>query len=44
VTPHMSARTYRGEGLRQITDKIKALANGMPIASISGHVDLKKGY
>ncbi len=44
VTPHMSARTYRGEGLRQITDKIKALSNGMPFTGISGHVDLKKGY
>ena len=44
VTSHMSARTYRGEGLRQITEKIKALANGVPIASLAGVVDLKKGY
>jgi glyoxylate/hydroxypyruvate reductase len=44
VTPHMSARTYRGEGLRQITDKIKALSSGAPINSITGVVDLKKGY
>jgi glyoxylate/hydroxypyruvate reductase len=44
VTPHMSARTYRGEGLRQIVDKIKALSSGTPIVSISGNVDLKKGY
>jgi glyoxylate/hydroxypyruvate reductase len=44
VTPHMSARTYRGEGLRQITDKIKALSSGASIASITGVVDLKKGY
>ena len=44
VTPHMSARTYRGEGLRQITKKIKALSTGAPIASLAGKVDLKKGY
>ena len=44
VTPHMSARTYRGEGLRQITEKIKALSSGAPIASLAGVVDLKKGY
>ncbi len=44
VTPHMSARTYRGEGLRQITEKIKALSDGAPIASLAGRVDLKKGY
>jgi glyoxylate/hydroxypyruvate reductase len=44
VTPHMSARTYRSEGLRQITDKIKALSSGAPINSITGVVDLKKGY
>ena len=44
VTPHMSARTFRGEGVRQIADKIKALSNGLPFTSISGHVDLKKGY
>ena len=44
VTPHMSARTYRGEGLRQITEKIKSLSSGAPINSITGVVDLKKGY
>jgi glyoxylate/hydroxypyruvate reductase len=44
VTPHMSARTYRGEGLRQITEKIKALSSGAPIASLAGKVDMKKGY
>jgi glyoxylate/hydroxypyruvate reductase len=44
VTPHMSARTYRGEGLRQITEKIKALSSGTPLASLAGVVDLKKGY
>ena len=44
VTPHMSARTFRGEGLRQITGKIKALSNGAPFASLGGVVDLKKGY
>jgi glyoxylate/hydroxypyruvate reductase len=44
VTPHMSARTFRGEGLRQITEKIKALSSGAPINSIAGVVDLKKGY
>ena len=44
VTPHMSARTFRGDGLRQITEKIKALSNGTPISSLAGRVDLKKGY
>jgi glyoxylate/hydroxypyruvate reductase len=44
VTPHMSARTYRGEGLRQITEKIMALSSGAPIASMTGVVDLKKRY
>ena len=44
VTPHMSARTFRGDGVRQITEKIKALESGAPIARITGVVDFKKGY
>lgn len=44
VTPHTSARTLRDECIAQITGKIRQLHNGEPLASLSGVVDLKKGY
>jgi glyoxylate/hydroxypyruvate reductase A len=44
VTPHTSARTLREESIAQIAGKIRALADGMPIGSLAGVVDLKKGY
>jgi glyoxylate/hydroxypyruvate reductase A len=44
VTPHTSARTLREESIAQIAGKIRALQNGLAIASLAGVVDLKKGY
>ncbi len=44
VTPHMSARTFRGEGVEQIAGKIRGLESGAPISSLAGVVDPKKGY
>jgi glyoxylate/hydroxypyruvate reductase len=44
VTPHMSARTYRGDGIAQIAGKILALERGDALASLAGVVDRKKGY
>ena len=44
VTPHTSARTLRAESIVQIAGKIQALHAGAAIASISGVVDVKKGY
>ena len=44
ITPHTSARTLREESIVQITGKILALHDGVPIASLAGVVDLKKGY
>jgi glyoxylate/hydroxypyruvate reductase len=44
ITPHTSARTLREESIAQIAGKIRALDQGVPIASIAGVVDLKKGY
>ena len=44
VTPHTSARTQREESIAQIAAKILALQRGVPIASLAGVVDPKKGY
>ena len=44
VTPHTSARTLREESIAQIAGKILALHDGVPIGSIAGRVDPKKGY
>ena len=44
VTPHTSARTLREESIAQIAGKIQALHQGLPIASMAGVVDMKKGY
>lgn len=44
VTPHTSARTLREESIAQIAGKIQALQNGIPVASLPGVVDPKKGY
>ena len=44
VTPHTSARTLREESIAQIAGKIRALESGVPIASLAGVVDAKKGY
>ena len=44
VTPHTSARTLRAESIAQIVGKIQALQDGAAIESISGVVDMKKGY
>lgn len=41
LTPHMSAPTLREETVRQITDKLKALAQGL---TITGEVDRQRGY
>jgi glyoxylate/hydroxypyruvate reductase A len=44
VTPHTSARTLREESIAQIAGKIAALHAGLPITSLAGVVDPKKGY
>jgi glyoxylate/hydroxypyruvate reductase A len=44
ITPHTSARTLREETIAQIAGKIRAVESGMPIASLAGVVDPKKGY
>ena len=44
VTPHTSARTLRGESIRQIAGKIAQLESGAPIASLAGVVDPQQGY
>ena len=44
ITPHTSARTLRDESIAQIAGKIRALDEGVPITSLAGVVDLKKGY
>ena len=44
VTPHTSARTLREESIAQIAGKIQALHRGVPIDSLAGRVDPKKGY
>jgi glyoxylate/hydroxypyruvate reductase A len=41
VTPHTSARTLREESIAQIVGKIRALAQGAPIAGV---VDQGRGY
>lgn len=41
LTPHISAPTLREETIRQITDKLKALAQGQPI---TGEVNRQRGY
>lgn len=41
VTPHTSARTLREESISQIVGKIKALAQGLPVAGI---VEPQRGY
>jgi glyoxylate/hydroxypyruvate reductase len=41
LTPHTSARTLRDESIVQITRKMLALQNGMPVAGV---VDRNKGY
>jgi len=41
ITPHISALTVRGESVRQIAAKIRALENGEPIAGV---VDRTRGY
>lgn len=44
VTPHTSARTLRDESIAQIAGKIRALHSGTPIGSLTGVVDMNKGY
>ena len=44
LSPHTSARTLRAESIAQIVGKIAALESGVPIDSLAGVVDLKKGY
>jgi glyoxylate/hydroxypyruvate reductase A len=44
LTPHTSARTLRGESIRQIAGKIQQLENGSPIDSLAGVVNPKQGY
>ena len=44
VTPHTSARTLREESIAQIAGKILGLHHGVPIGSLAGRVDPKKGY
>ncbi|MDP1740697.1 glyoxylate/hydroxypyruvate reductase A [Polaromonas sp.] len=44
ITPHTSARTLREETIAQIAQKIRAVEKGVPIASLAGVVDPKKGY
>jgi glyoxylate/hydroxypyruvate reductase A len=44
ITPHTSARTLREETIVQIAGKIRAVESGIPIASLPGVVDPKKGY
>lgn len=44
LTPHTSARTLREESIGQIAAKIRALHDGVPVTSLAGVVDLKKGY
>ena len=41
ITPHTSARTLRDVSIRQIADKLAALARGEPV---SGQVDVARGY
>ncbi|HEV7619171.1 MAG TPA: glyoxylate/hydroxypyruvate reductase A [Burkholderiaceae bacterium] len=41
VTPHVAALTLRGDSVRQIAGKIRAMERGEPIAGV---VDLKRGY
>lgn len=41
VTPHMSARTLRDDSVAQIASKVRALAQGLPIAGV---VDPSRGY
>ena len=41
VTPHLSARTLRDESVAQITSKVRALVQGLPIAGV---VDPARGY
>jgi glyoxylate/hydroxypyruvate reductase A len=41
ITPHMAALTLRGDSVRQIAGKIRALERGEPIAGV---VDLTRGY
>jgi glyoxylate/hydroxypyruvate reductase len=41
VTPHIAALTLRGDSVRQIAGKIRAMERGEPIAGV---VDLKRGY
>jgi glyoxylate/hydroxypyruvate reductase A len=41
VTPHCAALTLRGDSIRQIAGKIRALERGEPVA---GLVDRTKGY
>jgi len=44
VTPHTSARTLREESIAQIVKKILALHGGGAVSSMTGVVDMKKGY
>jgi len=41
ITPHISALTLREDSIAQIAGKIRALAEGKPIAGV---VDLQRGY
>jgi glyoxylate/hydroxypyruvate reductase A len=41
VTPHVAALTLRGDSVRQIAGKIRAMERGEPIAGV---VDPKRGY
>ncbi len=41
ITPHMSALTLRADSVRQIAEKMRALARGEPVAGV---VDQLKGY
>lgn len=44
ITPHTSARTLREETIAQIAGKIRDVERGVPISSLAGVVDPKKGY
>ena len=41
LTPHISAPTLREETVRQITDKLRRIAQG---EEVSGRVDRERGY
>ena len=44
LTPHTSARTLRDDSIAQIASKIRALAAGQPVSSLTGVVDHGLGY